>query len=542
MAMINRLRPKTFFQVITVVMLASHFCQAQQPDVMLQKLIEVKLIRKKQVRAFEEQLEALESRSHASYLYALLQLEFKKVHGEYYAPYTFYTVLNGETSKQEAEKINQQLMEYLGKLNTCGLITEKQSDTFQAKIESGKYISLLQLLPEVANRSAYDEWLMPEKIIAFGEKLLANDIVTPASFATLREDAAAHKIVSHHQLLDYCRHARFFDLGKYSNDPAIYLEKIHKEVAAIFPELAFTDFRYAIEVDSSSLSSDYTSHQVVVSLKTNGRLYKHASFISPDDIGKDGNYLGKLDHQQFYQIFNKVLADLHAPFRLHAVQSRHFSDEGNKYQYFGIIGLAEQQTEMFRISDSYIELSYEVFNALATDRIDSAIHSYKSPGLFDHLTPAQIERGKEKVTEQLNTSFNRVLSCFPDVIYSFDIEMDNPDDPYAQLLNRYATISHQAFNVSHAADDFDLEKNNAVRVSFNLGPKYYEKVLKIDDDWIDDEFFNFVKGVVSENKLGGQFYQLYAEDQGSGVIYLTPQQETYLRAHKLLEFSDEFEN
>ena len=107
MAMINRLRPKTFFQVITVVMLASHFCQAQQPDVMLQKLIEVKLIRKKQVRAFEEQLEALESRSHASYLYALLQLEFKKVHGEYYAPYTFYTVLNGETSKQEAEKINQ---------------------------------------------------------------------------------------------------------------------------------------------------------------------------------------------------------------------------------------------------------------------------------------------------------------------------------------------------------------------------------------------------------------------------------------------------
>lgn len=534
---------KTLTYIVLSFILPVNFTYGQSMDSTIQKLVDIKLINLKQVKDFEEYLKHQDETNNAAYISGLFQAEFKKLTGHGYSP--FGTYLNfGDKKPKAAEqtKINKELSFYLSKLKNCGLVTDKQFNDQSEKINKNAYVHILQLLPDLSNQSAYEEWLSPDRIIKYGQKLVANNVISEKSFETLKNDVNAGKIISHFQLIDYCKNALFFDLAKYSNDPSIYLEQIHRQVSTLLPELNFTNFKYKIEVDSAESFKDYTSYKVVVSLKANGKTYKQKSFISPKDIGKDGNYLGKIDGQEFYQIFNKILSDNQSLLRLHQIQPNFQYGQPTNYQYFGIIALTKNQLDMFRYSSSYIQVSYEKFkNTLTSSRIDTAIKAYQQIGLLNHLTPAQLEEAKEKINEQENRNLNDVLASFPNVIYSFDTELSNLEDPYAELLREYSNISHKEFNPTNISDDFDIEKKKKVSLKFNLDNKNYQKIFKIDNDWIDTEFFTFIKSVVTEHKLIGQFYELYTGGQDASIIYLTQQQYDYLKTNKLLVFGDEWQ-
>jgi hypothetical protein len=106
-------------------------------------------------------------------------------------------------------------------------------------------------------------WLKPERIVEYGKELLANNVISEVSFEALKHDAVNEKIESQNQLINYCKNAVFFDLAKYSNDPSIYLEQIHREVSKLLPELNFTDFSYKIGVDYLESFDDYISYSVI---------------------------------------------------------------------------------------------------------------------------------------------------------------------------------------------------------------------------------------------------------------------------------------
>jgi len=132
-----------------------------------------------------------------------------------------------------------------------------------------------------------------------------------------------------------------------------------------------------------------------------------------------------------------------------------------------------------------------------------------------------------------------VLMAFPDVILMFDTELGNLEDPYAELIREYRKISHNDFNATEVSDNFDIQKNKKVVVKFKIGSKSYSKAFKIEGDWIDPNFFDFVKSVASENKLKGQFYELYTGGQEASIVYLTKEQYDYLRTNTLLVFGDQ---
>lgn len=534
---------KTLLCLLVPFILTTNTSNGQTMDSTIHKLLSIKLIDEARVKDFEEFLSYQDERNNSTYISGLFQSEFKKLTGHSYS--SIGTVINFGKEKPkgtEQKRINQQLSGYLIKLKDCGLVSDKQFSDQAEKIEKNEYVHILQLLPALANQIAYEEWLRPDKIIAYGEKLLANNVITGKSFEALTNDANAGKIISHHQLIGYCKNALFFDLSKYSNDPSVYLEQIHREVSTLLPQLSFINFNYKIEVDSAESFKDYTSYKVVVSLKANGKTYKQKSFIAPKDIGKDGNYLGKIDGQEFYQIFNKILADNQSPLRLHQIPSNFQYGQGGNFQYFGIIALAKNQLKMFRYAGNYIQVSYENFkNTLTSARIDTAIKSYRKIGLLNHLSQSQIEESEEKIRQQENRNLNDVLACFSNVIHSFDTELSNLDDPYAELVRKYSNISHKEFNPVNISDDFDIEKKKKATLKFSLNGKDYQKVFKIDNDWMDTEFFDFIKSVVTEYKLNGQFYELYTGGQDASVIYLTREQYDYLRANKLLVFADEWQ-
>lgn len=195
---------------------------------------------------------------------------------------------------------------------------------------------------------------------------------------------------------------------------------------------------------------------------------------------------------------------------------------------------------MFRYLNSYWELSYENFNnSLTTKKINMAIQKYQELGLFNHLNNNQINKNIEDVKEKMIRNLNEVLFSFPDIIVSFDYELYNLENPYEEIVSEYSKISHQEFNPTNIKDNFRLQKEK-VSLSFNFNGKSYKTEFKINRDWIDERFFDFMNKIIVENKLNGQFYKLYGE--GFTLIYLTPEQYKYIKEKKLLVFADEDKN
>lgn len=518
----------TCFTTISVV--------AQNDDT-LQNLLNNKLIEQNDINSFEDILKKDETKSNSSYLFALFQIDFKKNTG-----YEFSRIgiqMNFAKSlpnSPEQKKFNLELKNYLTKIKNCNLINERQFSLQNEKIERSEYTHPLQLLSDLSSQVSYDEWLSSEKIINYGQKMLDNKIMSKESFEKLKIDANSNNIRSHNQLINYLEFSKLFDLSKYSNDPSVYLEQIHREVASLLPEqLSFTDFNYKIEIDSAESYKDYIAHKVTVSLKCNGKIYRQKSFISLDNNEKN-KFLGKIDDGAFYEIFNKILADNNSPLRLHHTLSTTQYGQKQGFQYFGIIALNEDQVEVFRPLD-FIMISYENFNGINSEKIEKSIAEFKKIGLLSHLSNSQIEKAKEKVNEIEIKNYEDVLMCLPNVTYWFDTELENLKNPYEELLKEYSKISHGEFNPTEISDDFDLEKNKFETLKFKIGKNSYTKKFKIESDWIDTDIFGFIKSVVTENNLKGQFYELFSDGQDVSIIFLNKDQYNYLKDNKLLNFS-----
>ena len=250
-------------------------------------------------------------------------------------------------------------------------------------------------------------------------------------------------------------------------------------------------------------------------------------------------YFGKIDQQEYYNIFNKVLADLQSPYRLHEVKS-HIANAVD-WNRFGIIALTKVQADMLHSGGVHFSPSFEKFkNSLTINDIDSAIEAYQKIGLFSHLTSDQIATAKKNVSEQEIRILNDALRCFPNVIYQFDTELENLENPYEELLNKLSLISKNKFKPTNITDNFSKPRKNKSLLKFSINGHEYANQLKVESDWIDPFFLDVVSLAVEYQKLDGEFYDLYTGGQEASIIFLTINQSTYLRLNKLLIFSDEW--
>lgn len=519
--------------------MAANLASAQTMDV-YEKLIANNLIDKTQTKEFDEFYKSSNIKSNPGYLYALFQIEYKKLKGEKYSEFSSYLNISEEKIKPEEQiKINKDLTVYLSKLKSCSIINEIQFQQFSAKISNNEFSHSLQFLLSITAQAAFQEHMSPEKLKVFANKLKSKEIVS-VKYDQLISDINKGQLQNPIDFLNYCNKAVIINDHDYANEPEKYLEQIHKKTASIFPELAFTDFQFQVVLDSTISDDESKFYNFIVSLKSNGKKYKQKTFYRLYSQTKDQYFGDKVDQQEYYNIFNKILADLQSPYRLHEVKA----DQGDaiKGKVFGIIALSKEQADSLRNSDDYFSPSYESFkNTLTSKNIAKAIGEYEKIGLLSHLTATQIQKAKETVSEQQNINLNDVLMAFPEVIYQFDTELANLEAPYDELIKEYQKISHQDFNPTEVSDNFDIAKNKEVVLRFKLGEKLYNGKFKIENDWIDPKFFDFIRAVVTENKLKGQFYELYTGGQEASIIYLTKDQYEYLSANKLLIFGDEWQ-
>jgi hypothetical protein len=415
--------------------------------------------------------------------------------------------------------------ELLNGLAECQVIDSQQHEIVQSQIVPGHLYHPAQVLIKLQYLAAYKAYIAPESMLAFADSLHRGGVISDDRYLALKDDIRAGKLTLHYQLLDYVEHGVHFDLAQMPGDAGQYFPEIYRRVADILPELAFTDFQHEIVKDERNSTPDDINYNAVVSFKVNGVPYRHKSFIAPDHAGKRYGYLGYIDEQEFYQIFNQVLTDQRSPYRIHLVPALMEYFPGN-YRYFGLIAITQPQTSVISQGTSLFGIVHEESfeNALTLEEINLAIHTFRQAGLLAHLTPAQVD----SAVAQRPVNMEALLLSLPDVVFAFDTELSNLEHPYEEILQSFARISHGAFNPKKIQDDFDLDDTDG-EVTFLLAGKKYVRRFNIESDWVDPNFLTYVIVLPAELKLAGRFYSLPGDGQVAHFIYLTPPQALLLK-------------
>ena len=331
---------------------------------------------------------------------------------------------------------------------------------------------------------------------------------------------------------DYCKLDRVFDLSKYPDNPAIWLQQIHRDIASMLPGLNFTDFSYTTVPDTSY---SIQGNRFKMILTCNGRVYKYTSLpFSTFKKGQTEIHPRDIFIEDFYGIFNKVLTDQQSPFRLHSILFTPGKTVADHFRYFALIALTDEQAGIFMKEPcmSYMMVSMDRYdNLLTSARIDSVITGWKRIGLFTHLSSTEISKAIDECEADNLISLNGLLRNFPGVVYSLDSALEHRASlPYADLINHLAQITHGAFSPTEITER--VVKNGVKLQYFHKGKIHYY-IFPTANGWLDAKFSAFVKSLAEENDLPGNFYGLRFEDD---LIYLSKQQHDYATEHKLLDF------
>jgi hypothetical protein len=514
--------------VVSIILVVTLACSDRKPvrsSPIAEKLLACQVLEEGQQGELTAALTGGDS-SSAAIIAALLEVQYKAMgidDSEWPITISWDTVGSSEAVAR-VEK-------FLDGLVACQVIDDQQRQIVQSQIVPKHLYHPAQVLIKLQYLAAYQAYIAPEAMLAFADSLHRVGIVSDDRYPALRDDIRAGKLTLHYQLLDYVEHGVHFDLAQMSGDAGQYLPAIYRRVADILPELAFTDFHSEIVTDERGSTPDHVAYNAVVSFRVNGIPYQHKSFIAPNHAGRRHGYLGYIDEQKFYQIFNQVLTDHRTPYRLHLVPAAMEFFSGN-YQYFGIIALTQPQATAidrgFSLFGIVHEESFE--DALTTDEINQALHTFQQAGLLTHLTPAQVD----STVVQRPVKIEELLLSLPDVVFVFDTELANLEHPYEEILQSFARISHGAFHPTNIQDHFDLDDTHG-EVTYQLAGKKYVRQFDIDGDWVDGDFLAYVLRLAAELKLAGRFYALPGDGQVAHFIYLTPPQALVLKEKYKLE-------
>jgi hypothetical protein len=445
----------------------------------------------------------------------------------------FVSVPQPATVAERAEA-SAQLASQIDLLATTRIVSAAVAAGLRKQVDAGQIVAPFQLVMAAAALSDFAEFMSSARVRGFADRLLDNGVLDVEAHARMLEDSNEGKLTSNFDLVRYCRHAAAFELARYPSDLASFLPQIHADVAALLPELAFTDFGYRID-EGAVVGADLR-----VSLKVKGTRYAQTSFIDPEAV-TNGRDLGRIDQQQFYQIFNKVLSDGRSQLRMHLVKSwTHYgTTRAADYSRFGIIALTEKQSEAFRqlepVGNDYVpfmDISYERFERRpSAEEVRTAIAVYRSAGILSSLSEAAVAQHTEAALASPYSTFNDIIGFFPGVTCRISLKSDS-EKPYAAILSELSEISRSRFRPERVVDD----GGSPVRVSFALGGKTFSSTFKTEGRWFDPAIFDFIVQAQTEADEEGRFHTL-KDDNEAVLIYLTDEQLQIVQREGVLEIA-----
>jgi hypothetical protein len=402
------------------------------------------------------------------------------------------------------------------------------------------YVTMLALAYETV-----DEWWTPKAVAAFVTHLRENNLIDAAGAKRLETAQAAGALGSPFDVLPFCAQARAFDLRKYARDPAIYVQALHRDAGSILPQPAFDSLGYEVVADKESAVGDFRPRKLRVTLQTKRGPYTQESFFGTE---KDDRGPENVSTQDFYQVFNKMLADAGSPARVHRVKVDldDYPGRAEDHARFGLILLTKAQAKslmdlrVFDEDDNPIQgsfdISYEDFDSVGPGRITQALARFKALGLLDHLDKVQIAEAERQARAKDVKSLNDLLQLLPGVVVEFEGKGADYDHPYARLVRQLAAISRGNFAPSEIVDELHAGSQSPFAFGFTLAGRRFSTKLTVQGKWMDPNALDLVDRATGATDRHGRFYQLEGNGEDTPIIYLTPAQYRAFKDEALARF------
>jgi hypothetical protein len=432
----------------------------------------------------------------------------------------------------------QHLLQYISQFGRAGLATRKEVERVSTFIRDSSIIDSFSTVEALIHAHGLFETFSQKKVRKQTNRLIQVGLLDSAAAKELLQMAEDSVLTSTEPFLRRAKGVVIINPDSLSDDPDQYFEELHRRLEVLSPDLRFTDFRYRVELDREQSFDTFRTYRVVASLRHSGRDYAFESYYNPDwmKIDQPKNF-GKFD-TDYYQIFNKILADRNSNLRLHLFRP-HQLDYVRQLRVasgealLGFVLLTREQEA--ELESGYLPVGREDYSGrITTNKVWQAFELYYTLGLFSHLKPEKINEVRNLITQKSFDQYSDILSLFPDLVFEIDLEYGVKDHQYKEITEQVARVSKGAFRPQQIVDGYTYKTRKNFLYGFTFNGKVYRTRLNQEDDWLDTRFWDLIVKAMKEGDKKGAFYELYPND-GMRVIYLTHEQHRQLKASSLLE-------
>lgn len=440
-----------------------------------------------------------------------------------------------EIKESQRQVVREGQYTFLKKIESINLVSKETAEKIRKDIETLTIRSNYELVARAYSLTEIEYFLTINKLDKFLKDLLKRKLINDEKYDELVNESKQGKLSLYREVIESIDKMVVIDLNGHreSNQNEVF-ENIYRKTATCFSALSFDSIAFTFIKNEESSEKDFLVTDAKVSIFKGGSVYTYKSFYDAEYVNKSPDNISVVP-EQYYQVFNKMLADQSSPYRLHQVML--------DKNVFGILPLTKEQFDGLQwsysgMNNGYIQVSYETFsNGLTQRKIMNVLEQYDSIGLFSHLTKTEIDLAKALVYESEINYYSDILSCFKNLVFEIDLEYGVNEGMYKWLTSELSKYSKDVFKPVDIIDTYNYKKRKEFDFGFSLNQTKYQVRLFQEDDWLDTRFFELIEKAIAESKADGRFYYVYPLD-GLRVIFLTDKQHEYLKNNKLLELSE----
>jgi hypothetical protein len=442
------------------------------------------------------------------------------------------------TTPQEKQRARAQTTLLVKQLRQAQLLTSDEYRILLPLAQAGGFYSRRNLLYNTTDILAVAYRLRTSRQLA--PILQQIGMLTPPQARQLALDLRSGLIHDPVELLARLPGGRVFRRTDYPAALMPYLRQLHQDVARLLPGLVFSDFRAeVVQPGQLSYCTNCPEDQdVVVHLRVGGRKYAHRSALS---VAGEANG-SSVYPEQFYQIFNQVLADRALPYRLVLVESGQETYLSGTDKRFGLWRLTTAQHEALDTLEysALHSIGPSGFDLLPTDTVTNALRAFDQLGLLRHLSPSQRAAAEIRLRQARLSEREEVLHYVPGSLGEYRGAPDYATWSYARLLAVLSRLSGGQFRPLQVQDRAS-QAGGTLR--FALGRQSYQTTLDPANEAPDARLFQLVQQALREQQLPGKFFEVspgLAQSRGmvTGYVFLQPEQEQIIRRKQLLHLID----
>ncbi len=417
-----------------------------------------------------------------------------------------------------------------------GLINERILNEIEAKLADSIITTEDEVFAFAAERAKYyNDYPRQRGLqLAFLDSLVKHDLLTPANRQSLIQSNGDNQLRTQFEILERC-------------NPVVLLEAVHtnslvenynvvmQKIEQLIPGFHYSDLRVRRDTITTEFGPEVNT---LVTFRLDELTYGHRfEYYVPPREDPVASVFARINALSFYPAVNSWLSDQGSPFRLYQASEEVVPESRwvSQMRYdarSALILLTEEQRRLW--NDDIYFLSRENHQSRITSaKIRAAIDAFERIGLFSHLSKQQIDSCRMEALYSGRHSWTSLLKLFPDVIHIFDWETSVFKYPYVHHANAFSRIARGHFSISNAKDDFDIsgKPKSKVHFSFDFNGKHYSRGLSFDGDWLDPEFLEFIRYALADNNVPGTYFSCYSGGQESGYIFLTRNQEEFIRTN-----------